>query len=448
MENVLAEEFWRNRAKEETVENTRRKHQHGRGICTVFILDTSESMKGEGFSQMKEVFFDIINEYEVLDLDDNVAVIGFGEEVIFLHYYSNNYRSIRNCLENIDCKGPSPMEAGIILSFSCIKLGGGHTLPLNPLVIRARVVVITDGNPTDMSSPVESFNTSNDSEAFNRLLCLVGDQGRWNPFTFIPVGTFPNYRLLGALAVAARGGRIIPRYEARQYARMSLNFTIANKLLVDFPEKDITENLVKRILSKEGKDPQANERDINQVCEILNEKEVYDTEVDGDDDDFRERYPTMPCIGTRVRRGPDWKWGNQDTHGVGTVVGHSREVGWIFVQWDNGNRFNYRCGYDGILEAYDLTICDEQRLHVPENKNIAVGCLVKKGPDWQWGDQNGEEDSIGIVYRVKLNGIVYVRWPNGNKSNYRFGHKQKYDLILCDPRAPEVKVSLSKLKKI
>ena len=32
----------------------------------------------------------------------------------------------------------------------------------------------------------------------------------------------------------------------------------------------------------------------------------------------------MPNVGTRVRRGPDWKWQNQDSGGSGTVTGHSR----------------------------------------------------------------------------------------------------------------------------
>lgn len=35
--------------------------QHGRGICSVFILDTSESMSGEGLRQMKEALFCILN---------------------------------------------------------------------------------------------------------------------------------------------------------------------------------------------------------------------------------------------------------------------------------------------------------------------------------------------------------------------------------------------------
>jgi hypothetical protein len=62
------------------------------------------------------------------------------------------------------------------------------------------------------------------------------------------------------------------------------------------------------------------------ICEIINEKEVYSAEVNNEDSDdlYIERHPTMPCAGTRVRRGPDWQWKNQDTHGVGTITGHSR----------------------------------------------------------------------------------------------------------------------------
>ena len=30
----------------------------------------------------------------------------------------------------------------------------------------------------------------------------------------------------------------------------------------------------------------------------------------------------LPAIGTRVKRGADWKWGNEDGYGPGTIVGH------------------------------------------------------------------------------------------------------------------------------
>ena len=29
----------------------------------------------------------------------------------------------------------------------------------------------------------------------------------------------------------------------------------------------------------------------------------------------------LPAVGTRVRRGPDWKWNTQDNDGPGTVIG-------------------------------------------------------------------------------------------------------------------------------
>lgn len=32
----------------------------------------------------------------------------------------------------------------------------------------------------------------------------------------------------------------------------------------------------------------------------------------------------LPPLGSRVRRGPDWKYNNQDQGGPGTIVGHDR----------------------------------------------------------------------------------------------------------------------------
>lgn len=53
-------------------------------------------------------------------------------------------------------------------------------------------------------------------------------------------------------------------------------------------------------------------------------------------------------------------------------------AGWIFVEWDNGQTFDYRYGNNGLMVAYDLTVCDEPR-HIPENQTIATGCLVRRG---------------------------------------------------------------------
>ena len=81
-----------------------------------------------------------------------------------------------------------------------------------------------------------------------------------------------------------------------------------------------------------------------------------------------ERAPTpTPRPGLRVIRGPDWRWGDQDggEGGVGTVIhigggpaaaaegeaaGSAGDPtaspeGTVVLQWDGGNRTNYRIGH-------------------------------------------------------------------------------------------------------
>ncbi|XP_050578084.1 E3 ubiquitin-protein ligase HERC2 [Bombus affinis] len=65
----------------------------------------------------------------------------------------------------------------------------------------------------------------------------------------------------------------------------------------------------------------------------------------------------MMKIGTRVVRGVDWKWGDQDgpPPGEGQVIGELGEDGWIRVQWDNGTTNSYRMGKEG---KYDLKLAE------------------------------------------------------------------------------------------
>lgn len=63
-------------------------------------------------------------------------------------------------------------------------------------------------------------------------------------------------------------------------------------------------------------------------------------------------------LGVRVVRGPDWKWDDQDGGEgcLGTVADkEARKPGVVVVQWDTGNRCNYRCGIEG---KYDLKVYD------------------------------------------------------------------------------------------
>lgn len=39
----------------------------------------------------------------------------------------------------------------------------------------------------------------------------------------------------------------------------------------------------------------------------------------------------LPKVGSRVRRGEDWKYNEQDSHGPGTVIGHTLDGTSVFV---------------------------------------------------------------------------------------------------------------------
>ena len=49
--------------------------------------------------------------------------------------------------------------------------------------------------------------------------------------------------------------------------------------------------------------------------------------------------------------GPDWKWDDQDSNGLGATVEGCNDDGWARVKWDGGRTNNYRVSYD---DCYDL----------------------------------------------------------------------------------------------
>lgn len=60
-------------------------------------------------------------------------------------------------------------------------------------------------------------------------------------------------------------------------------------------------------------------------------------------------------IGTRVARGADWKWFEQDGNGEGRIISEVGDDGWVRVEWDTGATNSYRMGKEG---HYDLRLAD------------------------------------------------------------------------------------------
>jgi hypothetical protein len=60
-----------------------------------------------------------------------------------------------------------------------------------------------------------------------------------------------------------------------------------------------------------------------------------------------DKYP----VNTRVSRGPNWIWGDQDSNGFGTIIEPEKD-GWVTVRWDSGYSGKYRM----VEKCYDLIV--------------------------------------------------------------------------------------------
>ncbi|XP_059149254.1 E3 ubiquitin-protein ligase MIB2-like [Physella acuta] len=66
---------------------------------------------------------------------------------------------------------------------------------------------------------------------------------------------------------------------------------------------------------------------------------------------------------------------------------------------------------------------------------MEVGLRVVRGPDWNYGDQDGGEGHVGTVVKVdgaSSAGCVDVLWDSGTKKTYRVGHESAFDLLVYD----------------
>ncbi|XP_071109275.1 E3 ubiquitin-protein ligase MIB2-like isoform X1 [Haliotis cracherodii] len=177
----------------------------------------------------------------------------------------------------------------------------------------------------------------------------------------------------------------------------------------------------------------------------------------------------------------------------------------VVVQWDSGARTNYRVGYQGAYDlrildnaptgvkhtniicdackkqgiqgmrwkctkCHDFDLCtlcymiDKHdmnhsfiRFESSSSKGfkmtkrmvaskcqawgIFTGSRVVRGPDWDWGNQDGGEGKIGKVTDIRgwdsesSRSVAHVTWSSGSTNVYRVGHKGKVDLKYTQPAA-------------
>uniref|UniRef100_G3SV82 RING-type E3 ubiquitin transferase n=1 Tax=Loxodonta africana TaxID=9785 RepID=G3SV82_LOXAF len=170
----------------------------------------------------------------------------------------------------------------------------------------------------------------------------------------------------------------------------------------------------------------------------------------------------------------------------------------VVVQWDHGIRTNYRAGYQGAHDlllydnaqigvrhpniicdcckkhglrgmrwkcrvCFDYDLCTQCYMHNKHDlthaferyetahsrpitlsprqslpriplRGIFQGAKVVRGPDWEWGSQDGGEGKSGRVVDIRGwdvetgRSVASVTWADGTTNVYRVGHKGKVDL--------------------
>lgn len=121
---------------------------------------------------------------------------------------------------------------------------------------------------------------------------------------------------------------------------------------------------------------------------------------------------TRIAIGDRVRRGPDWEYGDQDEGGLGTVVAMlGRQA--VQVQWELGDSLRYRWGEDG---SYDLEVVeDPPAFELAEHYRVVAGPSCRKCPG---GAGSGAR---GVVDMMLEGNRVHVNWDDGTTSEAPIG---------------------------
>ncbi|XP_060080543.1 uncharacterized protein LOC132559928 [Ylistrum balloti] len=401
----------------------------GRGIDTVFLLDISESMADEGLAQMKKVVLEILESIEGCKFahqrEENVAIVTFGHTTFVDCHLTNDYKEIRASLDQLFAGGRSPMLAGMYMALCAIAARGTETV-INSVSVHPRIILISDGQATD-SEVIHGTDRKTQNlpaDAWESIVNLAIRLGAdHHPISCVPVGNANEDFLLEIASKS--GGHLVQQHEVQRIGRYFKNLTevTSMKRKHDLTTKDpeVFAQLARSMLTD------VKDADIEEMMLILLETDNLSS-CKTQEDEIVD--PQMPLMGSRVRRGKDWMWGDQDLSGPGTITGHCNQIGWLTVEWDlNHMRGRYRYGAD---EKFDLSLTQEPRI-LQQDELIGTGCLVCRDKDWSYGHQDGGPTNIGVVFDVNTNGIVRVRWPNGHMNSYKYGCEGMFDVQIWHP---------------
>ncbi|XP_052793144.1 uncharacterized protein LOC128227022 [Mya arenaria] len=429
---LLGEAGWRSIA-QTALDETTQKMKDLEGVNAVICLDISESMATcNAWVQARTFVCNYLTgleecrrEYASRGLEvQNVALVTFGHETKIQALLTSDYNNARNILENLKLGGPSPLFGGLVYAMAAAWSPRQQQKVINGVMVNTKIILVTDGRLSELSLTAGPDMADNDMDATRTaILNLMQTFSlRDNDMFFIPVGDCDR-EFIELMSTVAEGKVKDVKYGRRLARRLHLTH------LTHLDPLGLTAGLFSGLQSR---DPSLSEEDKEDMKEIQEDAKRHFMKVissgvgSGSEDMYRDtNSKTRPAVGTRVRRGPDWHWKQQDSDGPGTVIGHSADDVHVWVEWDADEHTNaYRYGNGD----YDLLIVDEPRVP-PPGKKVAVGCLVKPGS--KDGSSTGKKmrDS-GVVVKMSPP-TALVRWDDGKRGEYSYGEGGKYEIEFC-----------------
>ncbi|XP_052807542.1 uncharacterized protein LOC128236606 isoform X2 [Mya arenaria] len=360
------------------------------GIRNVVLIDISESMV-DAWAQVNGFFNDFLSGLaSLLDCGIDVELVAlatFGHETKVRQKLTGDIQVLKSAFEQITLGGPTPFAAGLLMSLAALGIfeRTSSAAVVNGIELPSRIVILTDGYPTETDlymGPDVTDNVHLEETKHGIISLLEQTRGHKLEICVVPVG-HTNQDFMSFVEDEVKG-KIYSHQDGQKLARRTLDTLAAGQLLrgvypVSFGGEDL-------------------------------EKDQY-TETTG---------TNLPAPGSRVSRGPDWRYRDDDDKWMGTIVGHRNEDQ-VWVVWDalDTRGCLYRYGMGG---AYDVILTDEGRI-LEEKKAIAVGCQVRPGLGWKSSNTDIGLQCVGVVLRVHMTGAVpkaLVRWKNGAKGEYSY----------------------------
>ncbi|XP_046350647.2 uncharacterized protein LOC124131415 isoform X2 [Haliotis rufescens] len=420
-----------------------------KSMDTLLCLDVSDSIGLSGLEEVKQIANDFVDGIEDIaeqhGLEENVGVVSLGGGAKVVQQLTNDYGAVRDAIDDLVCHGRSPMFEALMVCVAAIKGRGGVLSVGGAHKIRPRIIFITDGLASNESSETGPDTPSTDHNTKIQLIRLVSEMtpkkhsSTPHPVIWIPVGEADRAFLTSLSKLG--DGNIIESKDVPTlctYYRVQENigriFMCVKNNSGDWSNLNEAIEAVAEAFIGNMK-PEEKNAIIQEVKVKLERNDTNDVDDDPDGYDKIKELKDLPPLGSRVIRGPDWKYQDQDVGGPGTVINHADDHKLVWVLWDlNDKLCRYRFGFEN---KYDINVVEDKPRTLKEDELIEVGCRVKRGADWPYQNEDGGPGKTGVVIRKRKDNSVKVRWENGTIQPCRYITQEgKFELEICSSDDP------------